>query len=930
MAESVTEVSHATHPSSPGYSPSGAGRGAGQAASGGGASPSTSAPFIAGVSLPLHSSDAATSLQLARQDGFDYVVTSLPDTSVLTGAGSNVEKSGIATPTPRRTDVTQLESKWWSTSVVGSLSDPPRWKSSTPASFSDAGAAAAAHEEGRLLLAALTSASVSAAKKAEAQKIFEGMVGWASHMNIPAVILPSIPLSANINGGDLPAKEYARLLASLVASPACANSRVQLWVRVPLSLQSLRAFQLLLARCDHPPAIGAMLVIDRRLDPADLPSVAEALHVFLGNGNVKAVSWNVSVFLTNKKGYPTLSKNHQFVFSLVHGRLGRTLRTLVEGDEAWTHGTPGTPSKGNVPTAKQLQGTARTGKTERVLHLEYLQHLRARATLAAKLDSEEASLETPYLDSLQSPLQPLGDHLEYQTYETFERDPVKYARYGEAVALALEDGIAAEKFGYLGSTRTTLGQLRRMAPGSVGRAVELQRAVLEDGAGLDRMPAEVDIYQATIMVVGAGRGPLVRESIGAVARVSAKWMGAPNGEGRRRALHAKIVAIEKNPSAVLYLNSLKGGDPSWNGGHDVDWSGDSLNSGEGSIVIPGTSNVTVVGCDMREADGHPLLGKMIREEKARADIVVSELLGSFGDNELSPECLDGVQACGVLKKDCVSIPQSYTAYLAPVSSARLYSEARTQSCLPLNPEEGPASPSVGIQRALETPYVVRSHAAAQTHREKPCWTFAHPHLAADAMDTASDKDASGSNPSADAAKDVNNDRTAHLAFKSRAGAVGLGCGYGREDGDAARFIAASKEVLAEGDGAKLSDAEVTIHGFLGTFESVLYESTAKGAANGGAESDEPSERRSIISISPHSFSVGMFSWFPLYFPLKEPLCVPPGAAVNCSMWRRSDEGRVWYEWSAEVMGNGTEGRAPEVLGTSSLHNPSGRSYHVKK
>lgn len=26
-----------------------------------------------------------------------------------------------------------------------------------------------------------------------------------------------------------------------------------------------------------------------------------------------------------------------------------------------------------------------------------------------------------------------------------------------------------------------------------------------------------------------------------------------------------------------------------------------------------------------------------------ADILVSELLGSFGDNELSPECLDGAQ-----------------------------------------------------------------------------------------------------------------------------------------------------------------------------------------------------------------------------------------------------------------------------------------------
>ena len=27
------------------------------------------------------------------------------------------------------------------------------------------------------------------------------------------------------------------------------------------------------------------------------------------------------------------------------------------------------------------------------------------------------------------------------------------------------------------------------------------------------------------------------------------------------------------------------------------------------------------------------------------DILISELLGSFGDNELSPECLDGAQKC---------------------------------------------------------------------------------------------------------------------------------------------------------------------------------------------------------------------------------------------------------------------------------------------
>lgn len=43
--------------------------------------------------------------------------------------------------------------------------------------------------------------------------------------------------------------------------------------------------------------------------------------------------------------------------------------------------------------------------------------------------------------------------------------------------------------------------------------------------------------------------------------------------------------------------------------------------------------MTVVSSDMRE---------WVAPEKA--DILVSELLGSFGDNELSPECLDGVQS----------------------------------------------------------------------------------------------------------------------------------------------------------------------------------------------------------------------------------------------------------------------------------------------
>ncbi|OMO91105.1 Protein arginine N-methyltransferase PRMT5 [Corchorus olitorius] len=109
-------------------------------------------------------------------------------------------------------------------------------------------------------------------------------------------------------------------------------------------------------------------------------------------------------------------------------------------------------------------------------------------------------------------LQPLMDNLEAQTYETFEKDSVKYIQ--------------------------------------------------------------------VLMVVGAGRGPLVRASLQAAEETGRKL---------------KVYAVEKNPNAVVTLH-------------------------------------------------------------------VSELLGSFGDNELSPECLDGAQR--FLKQDGISIPSS-VAKLAP-------------------------------------------------------------------------------------------------------------------------------------------------------------------------------------------------------------------------------------------------------------------------
>lgn len=67
------------------------------------------------------------------------------------------------------------------------------------------------------------------------------------------------------------------------------------------------------------------------------------------------------------------------------------------------------------------------------------------------------------------------------------------------------------------------------------------------------------------------------------------------------------------------------------GGHDNDASS-YFHSLENWRFEEWGDQVTVVSSDMRD---------WVAPEKA--DIIVSELLGSFGDNELSPECLDGAQ-----------------------------------------------------------------------------------------------------------------------------------------------------------------------------------------------------------------------------------------------------------------------------------------------
>lgn len=222
-------------------------------------------------------------------------------------------------------------------------------------------------------------------------------------------------------------------------------------------------------------------------------------------------------------------------------------------------------------------------------------------------------------DELLRPMQPLQDQLHSSNYEFFEQDPVKYVQYQRAIAAALRE---------------------RHPQGG----------------------------EAVLMVLGAGRGPLVDAAL----RAAEGWSGK-----------LRMFAIEKNPTALVTLKHRAKDD--W-AAHDV----------------------TVVATDMREW-----------RTDLRADLIVSELLGSWGDNELSPECLDG--ANHLLKADGVSIPQSYTSYLAPVSSARLHNKvaALVHS----------AHTELDTRRYFESTFVVKRSMMFPLADEQPCFSFEHPNAA---------------------------------------------------------------------------------------------------------------------------------------------------------------------------------------------------------
>ncbi|VDO08253.1 unnamed protein product [Rodentolepis nana] len=175
------------------------------------------------------------------------------------------------------------------------------------------------------------------------------------------------------------------------------------------------------------------------------------------------------------------------------------------------------------------------------------------------------------------------------------------------------------------------------------------------------------VNKQIIYILGAGQGPFVDASLQA---------------SRRSGCPIRIYVFEKNRNALLTLKQRL----------QTEWANEDVH------LVPG---------DMRCLDKPPA---------EKADIFVSELLGSFGDNELSPECLDGAQH--MLKDGGISIPASYTSYIAPLQSQHIHINALRA--------ESYSKFSDRIQESSETPYVVRLTNCKILAAPQEAFTFTHP------------------------------------------------------------------------------------------------------------------------------------------------------------------------------------------------------------
>lgn len=488
------------------------------------------------------------------------------------------------------------------------------------------------------------------------------------------------------------APRFAKLMRELCFRPSATSRYQSLWLRMNAvnnhhypsengdlhyQVDSWSAWNEIRHMIDHDPQVGIALDTSMMLGSrADNTYSSFIIDRWMAEP-VKALCVNVHLFEQNSQGYPVLPPVWQPLMSKLLSLSNIHVILYDNGPDSFGTSVPKRQRVGEAGNSNSGKVNVKEARAELyrncAAYLRHLQERWAETSLQAVINANSSygdsqvdkltaarryfsSLET-FRDTLQAPLQPLMDNLESETYETFERDLFKYSQYEEAILRAMQ-------------------QFHSKADSEI----------------------ETDSLSMIIAVVGAGRGPLVDACLRAYDSYRGWFSHEICGhEPFAQSVFAlRVFAVEKNANAVRVLRRRLGPPE----GVDYTHCKYHHHHDRAAKADPwDPSVVEVVASDMR--NWRPL-------EAEKVDLLVSELLGSFGDNELSPECLDCAQHC--TKATTVSIPHSYTSYLAPVANSKAWMQAR----------------DVLSGNGLHTPLVVNQHAYFQLGEAQPVFTFTHP------------------------------------------------------------------------------------------------------------------------------------------------------------------------------------------------------------
>ncbi|RKF65814.1 Protein arginine N-methyltransferase skb1 [Golovinomyces cichoracearum] len=505
---------------------------------------------------------------------------------------------------------------------------------------------------------------------------------------------------------------------------------------------------------------------------------------------LRVLCFTPSTFVNNKAGYPVLSKGHQSLITrFMRSKLPPWL-LLCDIAPIPNLSDPNDLTESFTNELPSLKTEADTSKTNSLLLTEI--NKSEKENLNQLTETQEATAHLIYLRHLQRNQPPRT------TIETFGSG---YQDYLQAPLQPLADNLESVTY-----------EVFEKDPVKYDLYEKALSLALSDWS-VQHKPTSCENGSVVVAIVGSGRGPLVTRALRA---------------SKSTGVAIEIWAVEKNPNAFVFLQ--RSNEKEWGGVVNLvksdmrAWKGPTRHKNTGV-----TSDVSV------ETYGH-------------VDILVSELLGSFADNELSPECLDGVQH--VLAPNYgISIPSSYTAHLTPIYAPRLHGEIYQRA--------------LSDDSAADTPYVVMLHAidflasSVPDHpRFQKVWEFVHPLP----------------------------QQILAVSAARRGGGVSGGGGGSMCGGDGANehnIRAAQLKFVCKDRGV--------VHGIAGYFEAVLYD----GGSNGKVEL---STRPDTIDAK----SRDMISWFPIYFPLKNPLYFPDDSELEVSIWRQTDDRKVWYEWLVEA------------------------------